>query len=148
MSKKVEGLASNRDGQLFIPRLLVRRIQALGDGAVKLAAEKPQNKVTSLQHRYYRGVVLPMLTEALCELNGEKYETDQVHKVMGAKYLPKDKIADPETGEIIEVTVSTADLDTIGMMDYWEECVRFAAMHLGISIPPPDPEWRDKEFKS
>lgn len=146
-NKKVEGLASNRDGQLFIPRLLVRRLQELGDGPVKLTGEKPTNKVSSLQHRYYRGVVVPMLTSAMCELQGEEFTTDEIHEFFARKYLPKKEIVDPETAEVTHVRTSTADLDTIGMMDYWEQCVKFGAEILGIDIPPPDPEWRDNKFQ-
>ena len=88
-----------------------------------------------------------MLADAFMELHGEEYTLDEIHDFFGKKYLPKKEILDPETGELIKITVSTAELDTIGMMDYWDQCVKFGAEILGIDIPPPDPEWRDNKFQ-
>lgn len=89
------------------------------------------------QNRYYWGVVVPMIQAGIKDL-GDIVGAEQVHELLKARFLGKDKI-DRDTGEVMyRVPGSTAGLTTIQFMEFIAQCQQFAAEFLGVVIPDPD----------
>ena len=97
-------------------------------------------KRTNPQNRYYRGVVVEMITIAINEL-GNDFDNETVHEYLKSLFLKKTKeIINKESGEvtIIEYIQSTTKLTTIEFESYIESCKRYAAETFNLFIPDAD----------
>lgn len=89
------------------------------------------------QNRYYWGVVVPMIQAGIKDM-GDVAGTDEVHELLKARFLGRDKI-DQGTGEFLyRLPGSTASLSTVEFLEYIAHCQQFAAEYLGVIIPDPD----------
>lgn len=99
-------------------------------------ATKPRG---NQQIRYYFGVVVNIVKDALNDLGNELY-TDEVHDFLKSKFLFKE-IVNESTGEVYRVPLSLSneeDVTTFVMSEYIEKIQRWAADELGVYIPDPN----------
>lgn len=93
--------------------------------------------------RYYRGVIITWIQKGLVgkgiRLNGE-----QTHDFLRQNSSVANIYYDiGENGKGYQDTKSTADFDGDEWHDYINECIEFALMELGITIPEPTYEITD-----
>lgn len=125
------------------------RIKSLENkGCYRVEIEKPRDQASAKQHGYYWAVVLPYLAKGIrdCWGYGDKeFVSEDAHEFAKKAFLTT-PIVNRHTGELKgEITRSTRrDLTTVDMTDYIERIRQFAAEYLGVQIPPPDREHRNK----
>ena len=98
---------------------------------VKRHYESPSER----QRGYYRSVVLHVLSDHT------GYTEDEVHEYLKKKFGPKARIEiDGEAHDV--VTFTTSDEGEIAAMSvYIDQIIRWAAMDLGVYIPPAREKW-------
>ena len=109
-------------------------VKTLEDGAYLVTVDRMTgNRRSDLQNRYYHGVVLPMLAEAMGEVDSV------AHEILKQELLGKSKIIETPDGEIHEVwySPSTKGLDVSSFYRYTEACRKLGAEWFQINIPPP-----------
>lgn len=96
--------------------------------AVWVVVTRQQHLRTMPQNRYYHGVVV----SEIAGFTGEERET--IHEFLKAKFLP---MRDVELldGQRLAMPASTRLLNVEQFTAYIEECRRWAASFLGLSIP-------------
>lgn len=104
---------------------------------------RPRRKYTSNpQMRYYRGMVIRMLGDHLRDLgitgpNGAPINDEEVHQMCAGRFLVKTVFVDPDTGECMNIVLSTTRLTT-GEMTEYIECIRkWCWDTFELSIPDP-----------
>ncbi len=102
-------------------------------GRYNLKLEKPKKKISTLEHRYYRGVIVPIVAEEI------GVDVDVAHKLLKSMFLKLIIWKEIEGKQIkFEYVKSTANLSTIEAETYYEECRRWAVEFLGCIIPLPE----------
>lgn len=120
-----------RDGQLTLDnREGFKNDLSLFDGKVVIEVYVYKKPVSGDSIRYYRGVVIPHITEAL-RARGETYSEDEVHTMLKIKYLAG--AGDIEEGRLPHVSELTQER----MTWYIEMCQLWASKVLQIVIPDP-----------
>lgn len=110
---------------------------ALGQFAgqpVSVTVKRLGKKRTSPANRYYRGVVVPLLTSAINEAWGEQLDDDEVHELLKRKFNARK--VETENG-YVKIAASTTRLDTAEFAAYVETIRQWAAEFFGIDIPDP-----------
>lgn len=100
-------------------------------GPVLVTVEDEKHQRSNAQNRYYWGVVVNLLKDALWE-RGYDYLPDEVHEAMKWKFLQRH-----EDGLELPTVRSTTRLTTTEFNDYIENIQRWAAEYLHLSIPDP-----------
>lgn len=105
---------------------------------VILTVEEDKGKRSNQANRYYRGVVVYLIAEALRDAGWEPAECshEAVHEMLKYRFLKVDKPIGND-GEFVTRVKSTTELDKEEFGAYIEHCVRFAAEYLNVVIPPP-----------
>jgi hypothetical protein len=105
-----------------------------------------RNLRTKEQNAYYWGVVLPHLAAAVRHVNGERdesYNSEDAHEDCKSEFLIR-YLHHPGTGEVVgSKRRSTTVLTTVEFYDYVER-IRERSAYLGVPIPAPDPDWKEK----
>jgi hypothetical protein len=114
-----------------------KNVIPIADGRYYVKIEK-KNKRSLPQNSYYFGVVVPMVKEGLYEIGYDNItHKEQAHKFLSEKFLQQESV-NKKTGEVIYITRSTTDLNTIEFNEYLEKCQKFGAEYLNIYIPSPN----------
>ena len=92
---------------------------------VYVTVDKETNRNTLKLHKYYRGVIIPILAEHT------GYSKDEMHKELARKFL-----SEPLENGLLYIR-STADLSTTDFLNYIEAVKRFAS-ELDCYIPNPN----------
>jgi hypothetical protein len=92
---------------------------------VEIVLRLPQKKTTGPQRRYYFGVLVAMIAEAVGE------DKEAVHEELKQMFL-KDR------SKAFPVTRSTESLTTVEREEYHEKIRRWAASFLGLYLPLPN----------
>ena len=108
-------------------------LKHLAGQEVEIDIRKRRSKRSTRQNNYWHGVVLPLL----CEHTG--YTPDEMHEALKAKFLG---VEDLSTG--LRKIGSTAKLTTLDFADLTDRVVLWSAEHLGVIIPPPEPDVRKR----
>ena len=103
----------------------------LPDGRYVLTLEDEVEARSSKANRFYFGAVV----EPIMAKTG--YRKHEVHDILKHKFNPK-LVSDPETGEIIEVDGSTADMTVAEFQMYVDSCIEWAHK-IGVDVQP----WED-----
>lgn len=129
-------------------RYLAQVIRNWTDGPATLTLKRERPDKSQLQMGYYRGLVLPMITEEACGDGSNKVEQDRIHKQLKAMFLESERVeyTDMTTGEVImkELAPSLGDLNTREMSDFTERVRAWALDFFGLVTPDPDPNWKAK----
>lgn len=90
------------------------------------------------QNRYYFGVLIPQVIDALVENGIDRYDlnTEVVHDMLKLKFLKKDLIS--EHGEVIEIVQNTSKLTTEEFSLYIDQIVRWCAETLSYVVYLPN----------
>lgn len=106
-------------------------------------------KRSNPQNAYYWSVVVPILMDGFKGVGHFDLTTSaSVHNWMKATYLRDIVESEIEGVESLQTIRSTSDLNSIEFYDIMEELQRFGAEFLGVNIPDPDPNWRNREHES
>ena len=89
------------------------------------------------QNSYYFGVVIQIWKELIYYEWGEAWSSEQTHEFLKSHCNFKE-IVNQNTGEIIKIPLSTADLKTIEFEEYLEKCRRLAFDFFNVQIPLPN----------
>ena len=93
-------------------------------GEVIMKVTKKKKDRSNKQNRYYRGVVVKMLSDQL------GYEAEEIHSILGQMFLLVD-------GPYPFVR-STKDLTTVEMEEFLARVRRWASVEHGMYIPNPN----------
>ena len=89
------------------------------------------------ENKYYFGVVIQIWKDLIYQEWGETWSSEQTHEFLKSHCNFKE-IVNQNTGEIIKIPLSTADLKTIEFEDYLEKCRRLAFDFFNVQIPLPN----------
>jgi len=135
-------------GKISVPRRMEKEVGEKFRGQkVEIIFRKKKKHRSNEQNRYYWGVVVPYVLEALIDLGngdlqaGNPEHAQLIHDFLKRRCLPSRKVCDANQ-ELIELTPSTADLTTTEMMEYIEKVCLFAAESLNVAIPQPNEQTR------
>jgi hypothetical protein len=135
-SDLVYALATVRRGRLFIRnrREFDDQIKALPDDwDLEVTVKRLRATRSTVQNRYYWGVVVQMLSDDL------GYTPDEMHALLKMKFLPKRLAICDGNGEILDEFVvggSTRELTTADFGEYLDAIRQWAAER-GLVIPDP-----------
>jgi len=107
--------------------------------SVKVTVEKWKKQRSLQQNKYYFGSLILQVIDALVE-NGyprSELNAEIVHEMLKAKFLKKDLVSEI-TGDVINITGSTATLTTTEFMDYIDDIARWMAEYLGSVLILPN----------
>lgn len=93
---------------------------------------KTRGKRSTMQNRYYFGVVVKEIQLRLREL-GNDVDTDTVHEFLKGKFYTQ-TVVTPQ-GEAFEIPGTTTEMNKTEFMEYIERCKDWAADTLEIYIP-------------
>ncbi len=116
-----------------------KALSAWKDCEVTFTIEKAHATRSSAQNAFFHAVIVPMVSDRT------GYTPKEAKELLKAKCLPHDLAESGENGRLIDGLVlggSTAKLNVLQFIDFMDECVRYAAEHMDLVIPDPDPNWR------
>ena len=132
-----------QDG-LFDLKLIYGFFRAAKDGQYSVTMERVRKVNTDLQKGYLWGCVYPLVLDGLLDAGWDNFtDTKQDHAFCLNKFA-KTKAVNYQTGEVVEFPDSTAGMTTIEMSTYTDKIREWAKDYLNISIPDPDPRWREE----
>src|SRR5690606_35147705 len=112
-------------------RRLYGELKRLKQTSYLIELKKYRDNRSNNQNAYYWGVVLKILSD----FTG--FEPDEMHEVLKAKFI-KPKQRELPNGEIVDLPVSTKDLNTEEFENYLGLVRRFADIELHCIIPLPN----------
>jgi hypothetical protein len=131
------------DGAIAIPKRARKEIaQVFAGQSVEVIIKKLRRSRSNQQNRYYWGVVVAMVLQALYDLGnqdlkpGHPDSVNLVHEFLKNKFLPP-VIATDAQGQELQLPPSTRKQNTVEMLDYIAEIQMWAAEFLNIVIPDP-----------
>ncbi len=125
-----------QDGSLRITnrKAFDRELTTLEGKEVEVSVRKKRKYRSNYQNRYYWGVIIPIVRQALWD-TGHEYSNESVHEILKYRFLKQDyHIKD---GEFFTETRSTKDLTTSEFMDYIAQIQRWTSEMFGVYIPDP-----------
>lgn len=132
-----KAICTIQQGVIANPAAIRQLFTGLDDGAYQVNVSP--RKVRSLkQNAFYWGVVVEMVRDGLRDAGFEGVKSkEDAHEVMKALFL-KRSVVNVNTGELVMIHGSTADLLTQQFNEYINQVLQWAAEYLGIVIPLPD----------
>lgn len=130
-------------GKLLIrsPKRMQDVLAEWRDCEVTVTIEK-RHAIRSIEaNRYYFGVCLKLIAEYT------GHTIDELHDWAKARFIPKHLSILDKNGEIKDDLViggTTTRLNRVQFYEYVESIRKFAAEELGLDIPEPDPNWRER----
>jgi len=137
---------SIKDGTIKLPKKMRRdMVQAFEGRSIEVTVKRKRKRRSSLQNRYYWGVVIRIISAYLMDFAPDQDGTPPVvHQYLKERFLPLVMEGKPQmvlpTGEVIEGIYSTTKLTTTQFMDYIERVLHWSA-ELDMIIPDPDPDY-------
>lgn len=130
----------NKQAQLIIhnKKAFNKDLISLIDCDVNVVVNKRKKKRSNPQNAYYWGVVVPLVREGL---NGVGYDVsvDETHDFIKHKFALR-SLVNKDTGEVLETTGSTTEMDTFDFSKFIEKIQIWSAEYLGVEIPSPNEE--------
>lgn len=94
---------------------------------------------------YYWSVVVELISDHT------GYTAEETHDALKTMFLPKKLAMLDGNGDVhgeLVIGGSTTKLNKVEFYEYVERIREWAPGALGVTIPPPDPNWRDKDDAS
>lgn len=136
----------NADGSIKLPKQCRPEIaQSFAGKTVEVIIRLTRRLRSNEQNRYYWGVVVRMVLQALYDLGNHELKPGQpdsanvVHEFLKQKFLPP-VLAHDAFGQELRLPGSTKNQSTVEMMSYISEIQTWAAEYLNIVIPDPEEE--------
>lgn len=112
------------------------------DGEVTITVARKRATRSLLQNAWYFGQILRLLSEHT------GYTVDELHDYCKLRFNAKTVCLVDRDGVVKDETrvgLSTAKLNRVTFGEYCEAIREWAAADLGVLIPDPDPNWREKD---
>lgn len=142
MSKVPEWVGvMDKDGAIFMdnPKAYTAFKRTLRGKRIVVTVRQWRKKATRKQHGWYRGCALPMIAEEMGHL---PYEYPAVHDMLMREWFGLKEGKHPK----FKIRHSTADMNTVEFTEQMIEMVQvWAATELGVVIPDPDANWKQKK---
>ena len=123
-----------KNGEL-VNKYSVKKAFDLPDGNYELKIVK-RNRRSLLQNSYYWAAVVPLVHEGLRDM-GNDVSLQETHDFLKARFNYKE-IVNQVTGEVLNVPLSTTELNKEQFGIYIERITQFAAEYLNVTIPAPN----------
>jgi len=126
-------------GNLIINRVadFHRQLDPLDGMEVDIIIKKKVKSRSNHQNKFYWGVFLPVIRDALMDLGHFMSNEEQVHDLLKLKFLKYDSINE-DTGDVIEVLGSTTTMSTLEFETYLTNVRAWAAEYLNCVLPFPN----------
>ena len=136
---KIEAIGSITDGvlKIFNRKVFTHNISLLSNGTYEIIIKKKHSKRTSQQNAYYFGVVVQCFVNGYKEATGEDIDSTDAHWMLKHE-CNYTEMVNNDTGEILKVPISTADLGKMDFADYVNRCCEFIYSWFGIIVPKPE----------
>lgn len=105
-------------------------------GRQRVSITKYRPRRSDRQNRYYFPCFVKVFGEYLREQGNDHVSDEDVHEFFKAKFLTR-TFADPKTGKLYNLPVSTTTLTTTEFNEYLDKIAAFLAMDFGIVVPEP-----------
>lgn len=124
------------------PLHTLARSYGLRNTAIEVELRRARRKASRKQHGFWRAVVVPMVAT---HMGHSKREHDAVHDALMRELVGLKPDCDPR----LQIRASSADMST-GEFNEWliEQVQVWAADHLDLFIPDPDPAWRENRARA
>ena len=110
-------------------------LHTLPDGPVTVTVKSVGKRRSSKANRYYRGVVVPLIAQAMADAWGEEVDDDEAHEFLKIRFNLRTIEAEKTT---IELAGSTTRLTTDEFAVYVDKCRHWACQFFNINIPDPE----------
>lgn len=108
---------------------------------VNVTIQLHRKRRSNPQNAYMWGVVIPLIQEGLKDATGEVRDFESIHyQILLPLFAPKREIVNKETGEVVSEKMTSSEMTTTEMMEYFQSIQKWAAEFLGINIPDPNQE--------
>ncbi len=144
MSKQIKYNCVKTDEgfKVFGAEALKRDCENLPNGIYRITVDK---KASQEQFGWLYGVCYIEALKGFVDAGYEEFTSiDDVDYFFKLKFSQKELI-DRETGEIVRIPSQKKKFSTFDEMVYGDKIVQWCYEWLGISIPPPDKEYRSKK---
>lgn len=125
----------------FNLRTITEFFRTASNGCYMINITKQRKGRTLNQNDWLWGCVYPILLDGLLDAGWEFTSVEQVHEFF-KKQMAQDKVVNCTTGEIVEIPISTAIMDTQQFAMYIDALRAYAEDFLNVTIPEPDKNWR------
>lgn len=120
----------------FNLRTIVEFFRTASNGYYMINITKQRKGRTLNQNAWLWGCVYPILLDGLLDAGWEFTSVEQVHEFF-KKQMAQDKVVNYTTGEIVEIPMSTAIMDTQQFSMYIDALRTYARDFLNVTIPEP-----------
>ena len=136
---KIKTYGNIKDGHLHIIRRkdLDNAISNTEDCRIVLTIEKYYKKRSVFQNAYYWDVIINCFIQGIMETHGEKITPNDAHGEL-KRFCNGFEITNKETGETEKIGKTTTALTTVQAEEYYEDCRRWIAEWLNITVPLPN----------
>jgi hypothetical protein len=131
-----------KNGGLFDLKPIYTYFRSAMDGVYIVGITKSRRGRTNNQNEWLWGCVYPLLLEGLLDAGWEFTTVEQVHEYFKSM-LASAVVVNRDTGEVVEIPQSTAQMDTVQFSSYVQKLRDYASEYLNVEIPDPDKNWRD-----
>jgi hypothetical protein len=144
MAKKTDVFYPDRvtDGR-FVTHAVKELMRELEGIQCEVCIRPRRNYTSNPQRRYYRGVCIRLLAMTMRESaingpHGGPITDEQVHEMCAQRWLRRTVVISTETGECMDIVMSTSNLTTGEMTEYIEHVRKWAMDTLDLDIPDPN----------
>lgn len=127
----------------FVTRPVLDLIRQLENSQVEVCIRPRRNYTSNPQRRFYRGVCIRLLAMTMRESgingpHGGPITDEQVHEMCAQRWLRRTVVISTDTGECMDIVMSTSNLTTGEMTEYIEHVRKWAMDTLDLDIPDPN----------
>jgi hypothetical protein len=144
MAKKTDVFYPDRvtDGR-FVTHAVKELMRELEGSQCEVCIRPRRNYTSNPQRRYYRGVCIRLLAMTMRESgingpHGGPITDEQVHEMCAQRWLRRTVVISTETGECMDIVMSTSNLTTGEMTEYIDHVRKWAMDTLDLDIPDPN----------
>jgi hypothetical protein len=114
-------------------------LSAWSDCRVVVTVSKIYSQRSRSQNAYFHGVIVPEVRRGLIDAGYSAAEcTAEAVKDLLKTMFARREMVNTRTGEVLTTVQATSHMTTTEMMEFQEECRRFASEFLGVTIPSPN----------
>lgn len=129
---------------LFDSKALLLAFSMLANGIYIITIKKVRKQRSNKQNGYLWGCAYPLLLKGMINTGWEFATIEQIHEFFKNQFT-SEQIVNKDTGEIVCIPASTADMDTVTFNTYVDKLREYASDYLGMELPEPDRNWKDNE---
>ncbi len=143
---KIKGMGNvSSEAKLVLPHAILVDLHHFTNRRVWITIEDAAETRSLDQNAYYWAAIVKSITDKFNDL-GERLDDKDVHEILKYKFL-RVIVPDETTLEIkYEYVQSTATLKTYEFYFYCEDCIRYAAQSLMLTIDPPESKRQEYIF--